>query len=163
MGGNLCPGNGSCQKFDNSVSVAPRLEGLGQGRLSHSAILTPTERSQPAILKVRNGKEHSSPGVGGHSLTDHVVGYVDLDLSLVLEGHLALDTLVRLFLRGDERRNQVSRDGEPGPQKPSSRRHPRVACPLPGLPIRSLPTSLRLDRTGAQAAFQGAAPRLELE
>lgn len=28
---------------------------------------------------------------------NHVVGNVDLDLSLVLEGHLALDALVRLF------------------------------------------------------------------
>lgn len=28
---------------------------------------------------------------------DHVVGNVDLDLSLILEGHLALDALVRLF------------------------------------------------------------------
>lgn len=28
---------------------------------------------------------------------NHVVGNVDLDLSLILKGHLALDTLVRLF------------------------------------------------------------------
>lgn len=46
---------------------------------------------------------------GRTSLTDHVVGNVDLDLSLILEGHLALDTLVRLFLFGNKRRNQVSR------------------------------------------------------
>lgn len=73
-----------------------------------------------------------------HSLTDHVVGDVDLDLSLVLEGHLALDALVRLLLFGNEK-NQVSRDRKPGLQKPGSRRCPSVACPLPGIPIRSLP------------------------
>lgn len=61
----------------------------------------------------------SSPGdrtrEGGRALTDHVVGNVDLDLSLILEGHLALDTLVRLFLFGNvRRRNQVGR--KPGPQ-----------------------------------------------
>lgn len=97
-----------------------------------------------------------------HSLTDHVVGDVDLDLSLVLEGHLALDALVRLLLFGNEK-NQVSRDRKPGLQKPGSRRCPSVACPLPGIPIRSPPTSLRPDLARAQAAFQGAALLSELE
>ena len=36
-------------------------------------------------------------------LTNHVVGNVDLDLSLVLESHLALDALVRLFLFGNQK------------------------------------------------------------
>lgn len=97
-----------------------------------------------------------------HSLTDHVVGDVDLDLSLVLEGHLALDALVRLLLFGNERRNQVSRDRKPGLQKLGSRRCPSVACPLPGIPIHSPPTSLRPGLTRTQAAFQGAALLSEL-
>lgn len=42
--------------------------------------------------------------VGGNTLTDHVVGNMDLDLSLVLEGHLALDALVRLFLFGNQKK-----------------------------------------------------------
>lgn len=36
-------------------------------------------------------------------LTNHVVGNVDLDLSLVLEGHLTLDALVRLLLFGNQK------------------------------------------------------------
>lgn len=59
-----------------------------------------------------------SPDAGGHSLTDHVVGDVDLDLSLILERHLALDTLVRLLLFGKDRRNQASKDRKPGSQRP---------------------------------------------
>lgn len=55
--------------------------------------------------------------MGGHTLTDHVVGDVDLNLSLVLERHLALDTLVRLLLFGKDRRNQASKDRKPGSQK----------------------------------------------
>lgn len=83
---------------------------LGQGRHSHLAVLTPTEMSQTSILKVRQSEEPSvsgpgaSPGVGGRSLTDHVVGHVDLNFPLILKGHLALDTLVRLFLFGNEKK-----------------------------------------------------------
>lgn len=80
--------------------------------------------SQTTILKVRNGKEPAVsspgeyPGVGGSSLTYHVVGNVDLDLSLILEGHLALDTLVRLFLFGNERRTQVKQRQKATSPKP---------------------------------------------
>lgn len=50
---------------------------------------------------------------GSNPLTDHVVGHVDLDLSLVLEGHLALDALVCLFLFGNPKRKELAgrRDG----------------------------------------------------
>lgn len=37
------------------------------------------------------------------ALTDHVIGNVDLDLSFILEGHLALDALVCLFLFGNQK------------------------------------------------------------
>lgn len=135
----------SCQKFESGVCGALTRR-LGQGRHSHPAILTPTEMSQTTILKVRNSEKPSisSPGecpaVEGHSLTDHVVGNVYLDLSLILEGHLALDTLVCLFLFGKERRNQVSRDRKPCPQKPGSR-CPRVSG-LSQASQSTLPTSL---------------------
>lgn len=81
------------------------------------------------------------PHVGGHALTDHVVGNVDLDLSLVLEGHLALNTLVRLFLYERVRSSQVDR--KPGPQQLGSR-CPRAVWPLPSIPLHLLPTSLQL-------------------
>ena len=47
----------------------------------------------------------SGPSMGGRkrSLTNHVVGNMDLDLSLVLKGHLALDALVCLFLFGSQK------------------------------------------------------------
>lgn len=43
------------------------------------------------------------------SLTNHVVGNMDLDLSLVLEGHLALDALVCLFLFGNQKIKDLER------------------------------------------------------
>lgn len=144
MEGNLCWEMEAAVKSLIVVVCGPLTRRLGH---SHPAILTPTEMSQTTILKVRNGEEPSicspgeCPGMGGQSLTDHMIGNVDLDLSLILEGHLALDTLVRLFLFGNKRKNQVSRDRKPCPQKPGSR-CPRVAWPLPGIPIHSLPTSL---------------------
>lgn len=91
-------------------------------------------RSHP--FSSRNEKPHA----GGHALTDHMVGNVDLDLSLVLEGHLALDTLVRLFLY-ERVKSQVDR--KPGPQQPGSR-CPRVVWPLSSNPVHGLPTSLQL-------------------
>lgn len=37
------------------------------------------------------------------ALTNHVVGNMDLDLSLILKSHLALDALVCLFLFGNKK------------------------------------------------------------
>lgn len=42
-----------------------------------------------------------------HTLTDHVIGHVDLDLSLRLKGHLTLDALVG-FLLQDQRPQQTA-------------------------------------------------------
>lgn len=50
-------------------------------------------------------------------LTDHVVGNVDLDLPLILEGHLALDALVRLFLFGNRKNMYIRQSGGRNGQK----------------------------------------------
>lgn len=41
------------------------------------------------------------------SLTDHVIGHVDLDLSLRLEGHLTFDALVGFLLRDQRQQQQL--------------------------------------------------------
>lgn len=135
----------------------------------HPAILAPTEMPQnqrPPSSKWEMVRSHpcysrsEKPHAGGHALTDHVVGNVDLDLSLVLEGHLALDTLVRLFLyERTRRRSQVDR--KPGPQQPDSR-CPRVVWPLPSTQSTLFlpPSNSSLIRS--QATFQGAAPPQKL-
>lgn len=50
-------------------------------------------------------------------LTDHVVGNVDLDLPLILEGHLALDALVCLFLFGNRKNIYIRQSGGRNGQK----------------------------------------------
>lgn len=95
------------------------------------------------------------PHVGGHALTDHVVGNVDLDLSLVLEGHLALNTLVRLFLYERVRSSQV--DGKPGPQSLAQDVPEQSGLSQASHSTLFLPPS-NSSLIRAQATFQWAAP-----
>lgn len=87
----------------------------------------------------------SGPSTAGkkRSLTDHVVGNMDLDLSLVLEGHLALDALVCLLLFGNQKeRNQRVRKKQKS--KVSGQPDSRLSRRAPGRASLShcLPTSL---------------------
>lgn len=114
-------GNGrDCQKFDCDVSgAAPGRRGWRKcsssdtctpaWNTSEAAGLTPAFALKASKMKTKTAhlKPQSVRGparAGGNTLTDHVVGNVDLDLSLVLEGHLALDALVCLFLFGNQKK-----------------------------------------------------------
>lgn len=59
----------------------------------------------PFALKVSDKWRTSLPAQAKaiDALTNHVVGNMDLDLSLILKSHLALDALVCLFLFGNKK------------------------------------------------------------
>lgn len=80
-----------------------QLVGLDEDCEAHGALESTTHALEAVLDEVAQelgwGVEHlvAQLTLVVNAFLDHVVGNVDLDLSLVLEGHLALNTLVRLF------------------------------------------------------------------
>lgn len=79
------------------------------------------------------------------SLTNHVVGNMDLDLSLVLKGHLALDALVCLFLFGSQKRKELDSQEVEKSIKPGSRLSGMALVPSQVSLSHSIPTCLGIQ------------------